>query len=123
MNMVKYRFYYEIIVSGTPIIGYLVSYTLKIDIGEGHIYSIFDIDVSEDCYSICMITRYRINYILKKFFNDYKKMPCKFIIDLNKSIKMLTYSIPQQNNIIKNLYLQKSMINKYIKEHYIRMDV
>lgn len=117
--MVKYRFYYEIIVSKALDNSYVTSYVLKININDAYSYHLFSVDVFCDYYSISTISKYRVDFILNVLFGKDKKNLYKFILDLNKAIKNLFYNIPQQDGVIKNFYYQKSKINRYIKEHYI----
>lgn len=130
MNMVKYRFYYETIMSNSLDGDAVISYMLKINIerkcfgiGEEFDYTVFDIDVFSNGCAFFIMSKYRIDFILNVLFGNYKKIPCKFVLDLNTAIKRLLYSIPQKEFTINNFYRQKSKINRYIKEHYIRMDV
>lgn len=121
--MVKYRFYYKMEMSNTMDGDVATSYMLKINIGEEYDYTVFDIDVFSNGCSFFIMSKYRIDFILNVLFGNYKKIPCKFVMNLNTAIKRLLYSIPQKDFTINNFYRQKSKINRYIKEHYIRMDV
>lgn len=121
--MVKYRFYYETMMSNSVVGDVVTSYMLKINIGEEFDYVVFDIDVFSNGCCFFIMSKYRIDFILNVLFGNYKKIPCKFVMNLNTAIKRLLYSIPQKDFTINNFYRQKSKINRYIKEHYIRMDV
>lgn len=123
MNMVKYRFYYEIAVANSMGDDVVTSYKLIIDIGEEFDYMVFDIDVFSNGCDFITTSKYRIDFILNALFRNHKKIPCKFVMDLNDAMKRLLYSLPQKDFTINNFYCQKNKINRYIKEHYIRMDV
>ena len=117
--MVKYRFYYEIEISNSIDGDIFTSYKLKISIGEELDFMIFNIDVFSNGCGFFIMSKFRIDFVLDVLFGNYKKIPIKFVMDLNDAVKKLLYSIPQRDFTINNFYHQKSKINRYIKEHYI----
>lgn len=119
MNMVKYRFYYEIETSNSMEGDTVTSYKLKISIGEEFNFIVFDVDVYSNGWRSFTMSKFRIDFVLDELFGNCKKIPIKFVMDLNAAVKRLLYSIPQQDFTINNFYRQKSRINRYIKEHYI----